>query len=41
MSEDERYFVLNPDFVDALTPAARGNLRKKAFDRMAGAFWGG
>jgi hypothetical protein len=35
MSEDERYFVVNPALLEALTPTARESLRKKAIERMA------
>ncbi len=35
MSEDERYFVVNPAVLEALTPAARESLRRKAVGRLA------
>ncbi len=35
MSEDERYFVVNPALLEALTPVVRESLRKKAIGRMA------
>ena len=34
LSEDERYFVVNPALLEALTPAVRESLRKKAIGRM-------
>ena len=38
MSEDERYFVVNPALLEALTPTVRESLRKKAIERMVGHF---
>ena len=38
MSEDERYFVINPALLEALTPTVREGLRKKAVERLAGHF---
>jgi hypothetical protein len=38
MSEDERYFIVNPALLEALTPTVREGLRKKAIERMAGHF---
>jgi hypothetical protein len=38
MSKDERYFVVNPALLEALTPVARESLRKKAVERLAGHF---
>jgi HKD family nuclease len=38
LSEDERYFVVNPALLEALTPSVREGLRKKAIERMAGHF---
>ncbi len=35
MSEDERYFVVNPALLEALTPAVRQSLRKRAVERLA------
>jgi hypothetical protein len=35
MSEDERYFVVNPALLEALTPSVRQSLRKKAVERLA------
>ncbi len=35
MSEDERYFVVNPALLEALTPMVREGLRRKAIERMA------
>ncbi len=35
MSEDERYFVVNPALLEALTPSARQSLRKRAVERLA------
>src|SRR5258708_11160431 len=34
LSEDERYFVVNPALLEALTPTVRESLRKKAIGRM-------
>jgi hypothetical protein len=38
MSEDERYFAINPALLEALTPTVREVLRKKAVERLAGHF---
>jgi HKD family nuclease len=35
MSEDERYFVVNPALLEVLTPASKESLRKKAIERLA------
>jgi hypothetical protein len=35
MSEDERYFVVNPALLEALTPQVKQSLRKKAVERLA------
>jgi hypothetical protein len=35
MSEDERYFVINPALLEALTLRVRESLRRKAIERMA------
>ena len=35
ISEDERYFVVNPALLEALTPSVRQSLRKKAVERLA------
>jgi hypothetical protein len=35
LSEDERYFVVNPALLEALTPAVRESLRRKAIGRLA------
>jgi hypothetical protein len=34
LSEDDRYFVLNPALLEALTPAVRDSLRRKAVGRL-------
>ncbi len=34
LSEDDRYFVVNPALLEALTPAVRESLRRKAVDRL-------
>src|SRR5205807_7413428 len=41
LSEDDRYFVVNPALLEALTPAVRESLRRKAVGEGGGAFWGG
>ena len=38
MSEDDRYFVVNPALLEALTPAVRESLRRKAVGRVAEPF---
>jgi hypothetical protein len=35
LSEDDRYFVVNPALLEALTPAVRESLRRKAIGRLA------
>jgi hypothetical protein len=35
LSEDERYFVVNPALLKALTPTVKESLRKMAIERMA------
>lgn len=35
MSEDERYFVVNPALLEALTPQVKERLRKRAVERLA------
>jgi HKD family nuclease len=35
LSEEERYFAVNPALLEALTPTVREGLRKKAIERMA------
>jgi HKD family nuclease len=35
LSEDDRYFVVNPALLEALTPRVRESLRKKAVGRLA------
>ena len=35
LSEDERYFVVNPALLEALTQGVRERLRRKAFGRLA------
>jgi hypothetical protein len=35
MSEDERYFVVNPALLEALTSQVRESLRKKAIERIS------
>ena len=35
LSEDDRYFVVNPALLEALTPTVRESLRKKAVGRLA------
>ncbi|HYT43638.1 MAG TPA: hypothetical protein VEP90_14965 [Methylomirabilota bacterium] len=35
MSEDDHYFVVNPALLEALTPAVRESLRRKAVERLA------
>ena len=34
LSEDDRYFVVNPALLEALTPAVRESLRRKAVVRL-------
>jgi hypothetical protein len=34
LSEDERYFVVNPALLEALTPAMRERLRRKTIGRL-------
>jgi hypothetical protein len=34
LSEDERYFVVNPALLGALTPRVREGLRRKAIERL-------
>jgi hypothetical protein len=38
MSEDERYFVVKPALLEALTPMVKEGLRKKAVESVAGHF---
>jgi HKD family nuclease len=35
LSEDDRYFVVNPALLEALTPTVRESLRRKAVERLA------
>ncbi len=35
LSEDERYFVVNPALLEALTPPVKQSLRMKAVERLA------
>ena len=35
LSEDERYFVVNPALLEALTPQVKERLRKRAVERLA------
>jgi len=35
ISEDERYFVVNPALLEALTPQVKESLRKRAVERLA------
>jgi hypothetical protein len=35
LSEDDRYFVVNPALLEALTPTMRESLRRKAVGRLA------
>jgi len=35
LSEDDHYFVVNPALLEALTPAVRESLRRKAVERLA------
>jgi len=35
MSEDERYFVVNPALLEALTPQVKESLKKRAVERLA------